>query len=101
LGFGINRKEKHKMGKRVDFVDGDDWEGLYIDGKLVLQDHSISAWEVIKLLAFEHIEPGGYHFADLDWLMNNSGLPENIEDVIIEGKNKKTLGEIWDDNIPA
>ena len=88
------------MGKRVDFVDGDEWEGLYIDCKLALEDHNINAWDVIKLLAYEVIEPGGYHYADLDWVVREGRLPKNIEDVVIEGKSKKTLGEIWDDNIP-
>lgn len=36
---------------KVTFVDGDDWEGVYIDGKLVTEGHCVRVDEVLKLLA--------------------------------------------------
>lgn len=44
--------------------EGIDWEALYIDGKLAVESHSISAWHVLKCLEkkfgceFKQIEIG-------------------------------------------
>lgn len=61
----------------IAFVDGDDWQGLYLDGKLVLENHSLYSIEVLEALKikFKYIE------ADGDWMMENGHLPEKLSQV--------------------
>jgi hypothetical protein len=40
-------------------VQGDDWCGLYVDGKLVYENHSIPLRELAKHLGFEILDAGG------------------------------------------
>jgi len=35
----------------VTLVDGNDWEGLFVDGQVIEQTHNIRAWHVLKALA--------------------------------------------------
>ena len=52
-----------------------DWEGLYVDGELVAEDHSIPTRWTMLLLAKEHVEVGTFsqHEVDQEWLEENSG----------------------------
>ncbi len=62
---------------RVTFVDGDDWEGLYIDGKLVEEHHHVRLEDIFKHLGIE----ATFIFPDQQWLEERGNLPENLEDV--------------------
>lgn len=44
--------------KDITFVCSDDWTGMYINGKLVLENHSLHPYEVLKALRieYEHVE---------------------------------------------
>lgn len=66
-------------GPKMTIVQGDDWEGLYVDGKLVEETHQID-WRArwVKLMGAETVE------ADYEWLENRGTLPENLEDVKLE-----------------
>lgn len=61
-------------------VDGDDWKGIYIDGVVKHQGHSIPTHVWGELL-----ETGPYTFrevqADVDWLSSLGWLPEHLSDV--------------------
>jgi hypothetical protein len=61
----------------VGFVSCDDWQGLYINGKLVEQGHHIRIDDLLQHLGIEcrEIHP------DDDWLVERGSLPENLEDV--------------------
>lgn len=64
--------------KTVTIIDnGDDWIGVYIDGKLVVQDHRINPRELLKQLGYfvECPEP------DYDWMDDVAYLPEDLSDV--------------------
>lgn len=37
--------------KKLTYGDADDWAGIWIDGKIEMQGHSITKWEWLKLLA--------------------------------------------------
>lgn len=65
---------------KVNFVTSSDWEGLYVDGELVLEGHSISAMQVLRALkiAYTSVE------ADDDWLYDVGRLPEKIEDIVVK-----------------
>ena len=84
---------------RVDLVDGDTWVGLYFDERLVQEDHSIDAWQVIKLLAHadRKIKIGEYWFACNDWLDTKGSFPDDLKDVVVSSNAKsKTIREIWE-----
>jgi len=70
-----------KSNKKVVLVDGDDWQGLYVNGKLETQGHSVELDDVLKVfgITIDTI------YADLDWLSDLGYLPDKLKDV--KGKN--------------
>lgn len=62
---------------KVAIVSGDDWMGLYIDGKLVLEGHSLCLGEVLEAVGIkpETITP------DNEWLENEGNLPKDLAKV--------------------
>ena len=58
-------------------VCADDWRGLYIDGKLVEEGHSMPFDAICRHLGID----GAYMYADDEWLAERGSLPENLEDV--------------------
>lgn len=69
-------------------IDGDCWIGIYIDGKLAYQDHSISAYELLTLVAHTVVEVHGKYECSLEWLGKIGCLPENLEDVQMRIKDQ-------------
>lgn len=62
-------------------VRADDWEGLYVDGKLVTEGHSIDLMEGI-VLAIEHKVRGiRTVWCDIPWIRDQGNLPQNLADV--------------------
>jgi hypothetical protein len=61
----------------ITFVDGDDWEGLYLDGKLVDEGHHVRLGDIFRHLgiAFNVIYP------DMEWLGERGNLPQNLDEV--------------------
>jgi len=59
------------------FVGSDDWEGLYINGKLIMEDHHLDVFKILKAIdiKYQYIE------ADDDWICERGTLPENIKEV--------------------
>lgn len=63
------------------YVDGDDWVGLYVDGSLKHEGHSIAAE---KLLQIGVENPGATverKYADIDWLMDLGNFPLTLDEV--------------------
>lgn len=62
---------------KATFVYGEDWEGVYIDGKLLEDGHSINPRDLLSNL--------GYQIESFDvnqqWLEDN-GLPKHLENVV-------------------
>ncbi|NOQ49755.1 MAG: hypothetical protein GQ553_03725 [Nitrosomonadaceae bacterium] len=54
-----------------------DWEGLYIDGKLVLEGHVIRKDEMLTILGINYTEVE----AAEGWLESCGCLPKNLSDV--------------------
>ena len=71
------------MGDKFILVKGEDWEGLYINGVLMRQDHNLPLTEYIPYLqAFIDIKAV---WVDDEWLCQSShGLPDNYKDVKLE-----------------
>jgi hypothetical protein len=63
--------------EKITYVRGQDWEGLYIDGELVEEGHSICVEEVVEALGFtcERI------MADQEWLEDRGDLPYCLGEV--------------------
>lgn len=75
------------MGAKIDLVKADNWEGLYVNDKLVLQDHTISAIAVLRAVNHEIVECSEVIEAELEWMDKLGSLPKNLEDVIRVGEN--------------
>jgi hypothetical protein len=58
-------------------VYGDNWQGLYIDGKLVDEHHRLEVSDVLKHLGIECEDIR----ADDEWLEDRGTLPKKLKDV--------------------
>ena len=70
--------------KKFIHVAADDWEGLYVDGKLVAQGHSLSleTW-------FRHLEVDVDSYGlDWDWMHRVGTLPANFEECEIDSEDE-------------
>jgi hypothetical protein len=65
-------------------VQGDDWSGLYIDGKLKEQGHSFSTRTVAELVIAHKVSAFEHKDADLDWLADRGDLPQKLEEVQLQ-----------------
>ena len=63
---------------KITIVDGDDWKGLYIDGKLKLQGHSLYVTDVIEALTGSR--PESFE-VDFDWMYEVGQLPDELSAV--------------------
>jgi hypothetical protein len=70
-------------GKELVIAYGDDWEGLYIDGQLQEEGHSISLYHFCKAVGIELTQKG----VDTDWLENRGNLPSKISEVKFEDQD--------------
>jgi hypothetical protein len=70
-------KKQNKPGLEVTIVNGDDWVGLYVNGKIVVQGHSLTPHEILGAVDIipKEINP------DMEWLDNIGHLPENLSEV--------------------
>jgi hypothetical protein len=69
------------MNKKITIVTNeDDWEGLYIDGKIAVQDHKLRVEDVLDALGIcaESVT------CDYDWLFDQGYLPSDLKDVVVQ-----------------
>ena len=59
-------------------VNADDWEGLYIDGDLKTEGHSLSLQNVLDILK---IHTTFRYDVDYEWLEEIGRLPKSLSDV--------------------
>lgn len=60
-------------------AQGDDWSGIYIDGHLVYEGHSIHPMFLADVIEDFHIK-----YVDLDWLEERGHLPSDLDEVQCE-----------------
>lgn len=65
-----------RHGKLV--TNGDDWEGLYVDGELVEQGHTVSRDSFMGLDSYETID------VDQEWADSVGHYPEFFSDIPAE-----------------
>ena len=71
------------MKKSVVVATANDWVGVYVDGSLVYQNHSIdecSMETVLEALAV----PCESKIVDEDWLSNECQLPDSLNEVVFK-----------------
>lgn len=73
---------------RVALVDVDDWTGLYINGQLAIQNHSLSERHVLEALAKAGAIEFGVAYVDEEWLNDRGDLPESLADVVFAPRSK-------------
>ena len=70
------------------YVTGDDWCGLYTDGALHMEGHSIDAVDILDwIAAMGHLDISSFQIKDanLDWLTEVGSLPAYFTDVVLAG----------------
>lgn len=86
--------------KQVVKVTGDDWSGIYIDGKLVTEGHSIPFHDLMEVLT-EHVPTGIDYWTALDvddkWLQNEGSLPPILREVVFAADILVPACLIWGD----
>lgn len=63
------------------FAQGDDWMGIYIDGVLQMEGHSISPLEAVQFAVGYGVRHAKSLEVDLDWLHDRGDLPAEFDDV--------------------
>lgn len=70
-------------------AQGDDWEGIYINGHLETEGHSIPLSSFLDWA----VESGPVHVVkvvsgevNIDWINDCGSLPNNLEDVVWSGE---------------
>lgn len=63
------------------FARGDDWEGVYIDGALVTEGHSIDEVEAVRLALAHKVTAVECKECDCNWLHEEGNLPNALTDV--------------------
>lgn len=58
----------------------DDWEGLYVDGLLVAEDHKIPRQQLVKHLHGKE-GPVAEYFINPEFMDGLGRLPENLSDI--------------------
>jgi len=66
-------------------VTSDDWEGLYLDNKLIAQNHSVDTYYAL-MVALKTTNPLVIDIIDLqlvdeDWIESVGRFPDNLEDI--------------------
>ena len=70
------------MIEKIAVFWGEDWEGLYINGKLVYENHNIRADEIITILDQHGLEATCIEVDDA-WLMEKGRLPKDAANVVV------------------
>lgn len=73
-----------KQKSKIVTVNGGDWQGLYIDGVLKYEDHSIDLDVFAGLVKIELEEK----WCNDDWLSERGRLPERLEEVCFPHNDK-------------
>ena len=82
----------------VCIVQLDDWEGLYVDGVCVRQEHRLSVKDVLEALNIDV----KYKRPDKEWIESRGHLPRQLsevkfkENVSTYGKDYNSIGEWLD-----
>lgn len=68
------------MRKSFQFITSDDWEGLYINGKLHHENHRITAKQLVAILANNGVKIEGLRIDD-DYMEDLGNLPKQFDEI--------------------
>jgi hypothetical protein len=57
---------------------GEDWEGIYIDGQLIIEGHTIELEKALKLAIEKPPTEITTKWVDLDWIYDHGYLPTDM-----------------------
>ncbi len=63
--------------KNLLLLQSDDWDGLFIDGKLVTEGHSISLYKFCKILGIKV----DFKEVDDEYMYEMGSFPENLDEI--------------------
>lgn len=66
---------------KINYVTGDDWQGLYIDGELIEENHSIRITDLLEMLEDRRLLTFDYHEVDQRYLEDLGNLPDSFDDI--------------------
>ncbi|GAB9152983.1 hypothetical protein [Bradyrhizobium diazoefficiens] len=69
---------------RLTLAQGDDWSGIYVDGQLVTEGHSIRTLEVVEICIEHKVTVAEGKLVDIPWLNEQGSLPQREEEVVWE-----------------
>ncbi len=69
------------MADIVFVTNEDDWQGVYVDGELVTDGHTINYSALFDRLVGETISSTKWRVVDEDWMQEEGYLPSNLFDV--------------------
>ena len=58
-----------------------DWCGIYVDGQLYTEGHSITVWEWLQIIKTLLIDTTKEHEVDGDWLEEGGSFPQSFSDI--------------------
>lgn len=76
------------MERNIVLMNADDWQGLYINGELVEEDHKIDlvdAFDRFDIDSFSSLET---HCVNQEWIEDAGCFPDDIEDCILEEEER-------------
>lgn len=65
-------------------TDDCEWMGIYLDGHCLLQDHTLSAQQLLRELNNLQLIKLETKICNAEWVASEGYLPENLEDVVID-----------------
>ncbi len=82
------------MGTQVALVYVDDWQGLYVNEQLVMQDHRIDAPQLMQHVLHQSVDRFDYIEASDAHMAMTGAFPRDLGDVVLpEGHS---LYERWE-----
>lgn len=81
--WGIIKDVREGKEMTVQILQGHDWEGLYIDGVLKLEGHSLDIQEVLRLVTGERVDETWVDDEE-DWDKWNYRCPKTFPSYILD-----------------
>lgn len=64
-------------------TDDCEWVGIYLDGHCLLQDHTLSAQQLLQELSNLQLITLEKKICNDEWLLSEGCLPEDLNDVVL------------------
>ena len=83
------------MGIQISLVRAWEWEGLYVNERLVCEDHRIEVEEVMAQALYNHVDQFTIYRASDTWVAMVGSFPLGLCEVVLE--DGRTVQEHWED----